>query len=172
MPSWRKFLSIAVSLFFLCAVAFAQRDLGTVTGTITDAQGAAVPSAKLTLTEDATGVSYNIQSNASGSFTRPALKAGTYTITVEAPGFQKSQQKNILINPGEPRSYRCGAPSANGNAYYRRDAEYCASHSVAPGRPADLHILSALVSRCSSSRAGRSRFAERRFFSQWRPFQR
>jgi Carboxypeptidase regulatory-like domain len=102
MPRWRKFLFIAISMFLICTVAFAQRDLGTITGTITDAQGAAVPNAKLTLSEDATGVSYNIQSNDTGSFTRPALKAGIYTITVEAPGFQKAQQKNILINPGEP----------------------------------------------------------------------
>jgi hypothetical protein len=102
MPSWRKVVYTVVSLFLICTAAFAQRDLGTVTGSITDAQGAAVPNAKLTLTEDATGVSYNIVTNESGSFTRPALKAGTYTITVEASGFQKAQQKNILINPGEP----------------------------------------------------------------------
>src|ERR1700761_644377 len=102
MPSWRKFLCLVVSMFLLCTAAFAQRDLGTVTGTVTDASGSAVPNAKLTLTEDATGVSYNIVSNESGSFTRPALKAGTYTIVVEAAGFQKAQEKNILINPGEP----------------------------------------------------------------------
>ncbi|HMF78192.1 MAG TPA: carboxypeptidase regulatory-like domain-containing protein, partial [Bryobacteraceae bacterium] len=95
-------LSVVFSLFLFCAAAFAQRDLGTVTGTITDAQGSVVPNAKLTLTEDSTGVSYNIQSNESGVFSRPALKAGTYTIVVEASGFAKSQQKNILINPGEP----------------------------------------------------------------------
>src|SRR6201986_3497346 len=98
----RKLLCFFVTLFLLSTAAFAQRDLGTVTGAITDAQGAAVPNAKLTLTEDATGVSYNIVSNDSGSFTRPALKAGTYTVTVEASGFQKAQEKNILVNPGEP----------------------------------------------------------------------
>jgi hypothetical protein len=99
----RKLLYLYISLFLLCTAAFAQRDLGTVTGSITDAQGAAVPNAKLTLTEDATGVSYTIVTNESGSFTRPALKAGTYTVTIEAAGFQKAQEKNILVNPGEPR---------------------------------------------------------------------
>jgi hypothetical protein len=97
-----QLLSVVLCLLLACSAALGQRDLGTITGTIIDAQGAVVPNAKLTLTEDATGVSYTIQSNDSGSFTRPALKAGTYTIIVEASGFQKAQQKNILINPGEP----------------------------------------------------------------------
>jgi hypothetical protein len=82
------------------SLLFAQRDLGTITGTITDAQGAAVPNAKVTITEDSTGLTTSLQSNDSGSFTRPAMKAGTYTVTVEASGFQKAQQKNVLINPG------------------------------------------------------------------------
>ncbi len=101
MPSRHKLLSIL--LFFVCSgLLLAQRDLGTITGTITDPQGAAVPNATITITEDATGVATSLQSNESGLFTRPAMKAGTYTVIVEAPGFQKAQQKNVLINPGAP----------------------------------------------------------------------
>jgi len=100
MPSWHKFLFGFLSLVVSCGLLFAQRDLGTFTGTITDPQGAAVPNAKIVFTEDATGISTSLQSNDAGSFTRPAIKAGTYSVSVEAAGFQKAQQKNVLLTPG------------------------------------------------------------------------
>jgi hypothetical protein len=37
----------------------------------------------------------------SGTYTRPLLKAGTYSVTVEASGFRKEEQKGIVLNPGE-----------------------------------------------------------------------
>ncbi len=83
-------------------LALAQRDLGTITGTITDASGAGVPNAKITIKQDATGVSYDTATNDTGTFTRPALTPGTYTVSAVAPGFQKSQQGNVLVTPGEP----------------------------------------------------------------------
>jgi hypothetical protein len=85
----------------LSTVAYAQRDLGTITGTVTDPQGAAVANAKIIITEDATGLTYNVVSDDSGTYTRPLLKAGTYSVTVEAPGFRKEEQKGIIVNPGE-----------------------------------------------------------------------
>ncbi len=95
-------LWVALSFLLLCHVALAQRDLGTITGTVTDAQGAAVPNAKVTITEDATGVSYDTQTNQAGQYTRPLLNPGTYTVTIEAAGFQKTQQKGVVVNPAEP----------------------------------------------------------------------
>ncbi len=91
---------------FLTFAAFAQRDLGTITGTVTDAQGAAVPNAKVTITEDATNQNYNVTSNESGEYIRPALKPGIYTVTAEAPGFRRAAQKNIVIVGGD----RVGVP--------------------------------------------------------------
>jgi len=99
MPRGRIFLFVLLSLV-ASSLLFAQRDLGTFTGTITDPQGAAVPNAKITFTEDATGISTTLQSNDAGSYTRPAIKAGTYSVSVEAAGFQKAQQKNVLLTPG------------------------------------------------------------------------
>ncbi len=98
----RRSLWISLLLLLMCSFAFAQRDLGTVTGTVVDAQGAAVPNAKITITEAATGLSYETKTTDTGSYTRPALKPGTYGVTVEASGFQKAQQQNIIVNPGEP----------------------------------------------------------------------
>src|SRR4051794_1255745 len=91
-----------VSMLLLSSIAWAQRDLGTVTGTITDATGAAVPNATVTILEEATGLKYTTPTSESGSYTRPALKPGTYTITVEAAGFQKAQQKDVIVTAGAP----------------------------------------------------------------------
>ena len=102
MPSRHSLISIFLGLFLAAAVAFAQRDLGTVSGTVTDAQGAAIPNAKVTVVNDATNVTTNSVSNDTGSFSVPALTPGNYTVTVEAAGFEKAQQKGIVVNPGEP----------------------------------------------------------------------
>jgi hypothetical protein len=90
------------SFLLLSTVALAQRDLGTVTGTVADPQGAAIPNAKVTITEQTTGVSSPTQTNDSGNYTMPTLRPGIYTVTVEAAGFQKAQQKDIVVNPGAP----------------------------------------------------------------------
>ncbi len=102
MLRWQKLVTCLLSLLMASVLAYGQRDLGTITGTISDQQGAAVPNAKITITETANGVSYPTVTNDSGSFTRPALNPGTYSVTVEAAGFQKARQDDILVNPGEP----------------------------------------------------------------------
>src|SRR6185312_11826682 len=85
-----------VSLLALISacVLLAQRDLATLVGTVTDPSGAVVANAKVTITEVGTGQVYNLLTNASGEFLRPALKPSTYTITVSAPGFRTSEQKD------------------------------------------------------------------------------
>src|SRR5437867_4635043 len=87
-------------------VVLAQRDLGTIVGTITDPQGAAVPNAKVTITEDATGLTYDVQTSGEGEFIRPLLKPGTYTVTAEAAGFRRVAQKNVVLVGGD----RVGVP--------------------------------------------------------------
>src|SRR5579872_693975 len=89
-------------LFLICACAlFAQRDLSTLAGTITDTSGGVVANAKVTITEAETGQVYSILTNNVGEFVRPALKPSTYNVSVSAPGFKTSEQKNILLTPGE-----------------------------------------------------------------------
>ena len=94
-------IRIGLMAILFTAAAFAQRDLGTIVGTVTDQQGGAVANAKVTITEDATGLKYSVQSSTGGDYIRPALKAGTYSIEVEAPGFKKSVQRGILLTAGD-----------------------------------------------------------------------
>src|ERR1700688_381617 len=95
--------SICICMLFLAlsATVWAQRDLATVTGTISDPTGAVIPGAKVIITEDATGLAYTVNSDQSGVYVRPALKPSTYTIQVEAPGFKTATQHNVLLTSGD-----------------------------------------------------------------------
>ena len=94
-------LRIALLTLVGACVAFAQRDLSTLAGTITDSSGGVVANAKVTITEAATGAVYVINTNSLGEFVRPALRPSTYTITVSAPGFKTSEQKDVILTVGE-----------------------------------------------------------------------
>ena len=94
-------LRIALLTIVGACAAFAQRDLSTLAGTITDSSGAVIANAKVTITEAATGQSYTITTNSLGEFVRPALKPSTYSVSVSAAGFKRSEQKNVLLTAGE-----------------------------------------------------------------------
>ena len=81
------FLSLAGSIY-------AQRDLSTIVGVITDPSQAAVAGARVVVREDSTGLVYNLTTDSSGTYIRPAIKPGTYTVQVDATGFKKSTQRN------------------------------------------------------------------------------
>lgn len=88
------------SLLFTGAL-WAQRDLGAITGTITDGSGAVIAGAKILITEQATGLSFTAESDANGQYIRPLLKAGNYTMEVSATGFRKAIQKDINLTGGD-----------------------------------------------------------------------
>src|SRR3954454_24956117 len=96
-------LGLRVGLFVLLSASaiFAQRDLATMVGTVSDASGGVVPNAKVTITEVGTGQVYSLLTGAGGDFVRPALKPSTYTVTVSAPGFRTAEQKDVLLKAGE-----------------------------------------------------------------------
>src|SRR5260370_30086886 len=104
--AFRKLFWVGL-LGMLCAgIAVAQRDVGHIIGLITDPQGAVVPGARVTITEDATGLKYEVQSGPDGEYIRPLLKPGTYTVTAEAAGFRRVAQKNVVLVGGD----RVGVP--------------------------------------------------------------
>ncbi len=85
----------------LAVSLFAQRDLATLVGTVTDPTGAAVPNAKVVISEEATGLKYDLVSASGGEFARPALKPGIYTVSVEATGFKKATRRNVALTAGD-----------------------------------------------------------------------
>ena len=98
----RNLATYLAVLVFLCVLpAFAQRDLGTLTGVVTDPTGAVVPNAKVTISEEATGQKYTVETDTSGTWVRPLLKPGNYVVEIEATGFRKAIRRAVLLTAGD-----------------------------------------------------------------------
>lgn len=75
----------------------AQTGAGTIQGTVTDANGAIVPGAKVTLKQVTTQITKDLLTNDSGIFLSPSVTAGKYTISVEATGMSKWEGELDLL---------------------------------------------------------------------------
>src|SRR5579862_1422734 len=73
------------------------QDTASITGTVTDPSGAAIPGAQVTLTSTEKGIKHAAASNASGDYLFSALPIGSYDLMVAAPGFKKYQAAGIVL---------------------------------------------------------------------------
>jgi hypothetical protein len=85
-----------LALVLSTAVAHAQVDRATLTGTVTDESGGALATATVAVTNVATKVATRVRVNSEGSYLVVNLIPGQYTIEVEAPGFQTKADAVIL----------------------------------------------------------------------------
>lgn len=92
--------TMLVFLVCICASAFAQSDVGTITGFVKDPSGAVIPSAKVIVKSEATGEEHAVTTDASGHYTVPSLLPGLYTLEASAPGFKAfvSKQNRLEAN--------------------------------------------------------------------------
>ncbi|MEP6743552.1 MAG: carboxypeptidase regulatory-like domain-containing protein, partial [bacterium] len=101
MQSSRKIAQVLGALLFALACVFsahAQLTTGNVRGVVTDANGAIVPGAKVTITKKSTGVSSTTQSSGTGSFEFSNLLVGDdYTVTVEAANFKSLSLTDVKV---------------------------------------------------------------------------
>ncbi len=109
-------LRISLGLFFLlCAPTwmFGQAGAtGTILGTVTDSTGAVIPNVKVTVTNTSTNVPFVTTTSSAGDYQAPSLIPGSYSVTAEIQGFQKSVitgltltvdqslRVNITLKPG------------------------------------------------------------------------
>ncbi len=90
------------SIFALLVLGFTHALLGqavngTLLGTVTDATGAVVPNAPVTIVLTGQSAQYKTVTNGNGDFTEPDLPSGTYSVTVAAQGFKKETRENITV---------------------------------------------------------------------------
>src|SRR5947209_6713665 len=97
-----KRVVVVLALCFLCVLAtvpaFAQAVFGNIIGTVSDPQGAAVPGATVTVTSVSKGTSTTVQSNESGNYQVTHLIPDVYSVTIEAKGFKKFEQKSVQVS--------------------------------------------------------------------------
>ncbi len=96
--STRKLILLLCSMVLSATSMWAQAVYGTIVGTVTDATGAAVANAKITITDTGRDVTQNTTSNESGNYSQRFLIAGKYRIRVESEGFKASVQDNVLVS--------------------------------------------------------------------------
>jgi len=88
---------LAICLLTLSPAGFAQAVYGSIFGTVTDATGAVVPNASVTVTDVAKGTSSTLQSNDSGEFHADHLIPDVYDVKIVAQGFKGFSQTGIQV---------------------------------------------------------------------------
>ena len=96
----RNMTSLALAGAFLAAIASAQFNSG-IQGTVTDSTGAVIPGAAVRVTNAATGIVRETVTSAEGVYFVVSLGAGRYRVTVEKPGFTKTEQDGIELSVNE-----------------------------------------------------------------------
>ena len=95
------FLAVSVFMASILPEAFGQSTNASLSGTISDPSGAAVPHAELVLTALATGTQARFTTGADGHFLFANLQSGAYELRVSAAGFRELVQKGIVLNINE-----------------------------------------------------------------------
>ncbi len=94
-------IRLLILVTFSAISLFGQVDTGALSGVVTDATGAAVPSAKVVITQIETGFQTSLVTNSAGFYSAPALRPGTYSVSVVAPGFRAETRTGIELRVQE-----------------------------------------------------------------------
>jgi hypothetical protein len=90
-------------LTFICGLSASllAQDSASITGTVTDQTGAAIPNAKVTLINPEHGIYRPTVTNGDGAYLVSAVPAGTYKLVISAKGFKKYEAEGIILRVAE-----------------------------------------------------------------------
>ena len=105
-PEFASLMIARISVFcwigFLCATAGFSQSGGSITGTVVDSDGQAVANAQVQATNRNTKAVYKAAGSEQGHYTLPMLPAGTYDVSISAPGFYSSNHQNVSVDVTQP----------------------------------------------------------------------
>lgn len=100
---WNMTKSLLIcAVVCLCASALvAQMTTGSITGTVTDPQGAVVPGANVRVVSQSTGIARQQVTDQTGHFTLSGLPPDTYTLSAEHAGFKRYERRDVVLEPND-----------------------------------------------------------------------
>src|SRR3954462_4397043 len=93
-----RFALIVALLALSTSLLWAQAGTGEITGLVTDPQGAVVTGATVDIVNQGTGEKRSTHTTGSGIYRFTAMPVGTYTLTIDAKDFQKTEVRNVNIS--------------------------------------------------------------------------
>ncbi len=95
LSCWLAILSLCL---ICCTLLSAQGTGGRILGRVADSSGAVLSGVSVTLTNEATGVSSESTTNASGDYGFPQVPVGTYRLEFDLTGFKKNVQRGVNVD--------------------------------------------------------------------------
>ena len=126
-PMFRR-IACVISVLYLLLISPGLQSTtdGAIAGTVTDASGAAVPNASVTVTNKGTNLVQTASSDESGYFRVANLQPGSYTMKVEAPGLAPFTAENVIVQigsvtevPAKLNVAQQGPPSSSAPSFHK-----------------------------------------------------
>ena len=109
----KQALQVLSVVLALSALALGQTTTATLSGTLTDQSGGALPGVQVSIMNRGTGVQRTVTSDGAGRFTAPQLAPGLYDVTATMAGFETLVRQGITLAIGQeanlPLSMKVGA---------------------------------------------------------------
>jgi hypothetical protein len=98
----KNLFAVALAIAFASCMFAQSAGLGSISGLVQDASGAAVPGATVVVANESKGIRRNLETNGQGQFNAPALIPDSgYKVTVSKPGFSNYEATNITVAVGQ-----------------------------------------------------------------------
>jgi Carboxypeptidase regulatory-like domain len=94
--AWQSLCLVMLALL-LCSPLLGQGTEGALTGTVITQDGAVLPNAQVTVTNDGTSLSRSVTANSKGDYVVAGLNPGTYSVKVETPGFAAVINSGVIL---------------------------------------------------------------------------
>lgn len=141
-----RLVTVVAVVFVFVSFAAAQGGTSRLSGTVTDTNGAVIEGAKVTATNEATGISLTQVTTSGGIYSFASILPGNYTITVEQSGFKKNLRSHNVLQVDSPLNVDVvlETGSVTETVTVQADAVAVQTNSATMGNVVDRRTLEAL----------------------------